>query len=59
MPLKVALAETEARPNYQEVARKALHFRELGSSYRAIARKLDVDDKTVAKAIRWLQMIRS
>ncbi len=28
-------------------------------SYWAIASKLDVDDKTVAKAIRWLQVIRS
>ena len=58
MPLKVALAETEARPICQKLARKVLHLGELGSSYRAIARKLDVDEKTVARAIRWLQMIQ-
>ena len=52
--LEVALLETESRPLYQRVARKALHLRELGLSYSAIARRLEVDDKTVAKAIRWL-----
>jgi hypothetical protein len=57
--LEVALMETEERPLYQRVARKALHLRELGLSYCAIAGKLAVDDKTVAKAIRWLQRMRS
>ncbi len=52
---EVVLLETEARPLYQQVARKALHLRELGLSYCAIARRLEVDDKTVAKAIRWLR----
>jgi DNA-binding transcriptional regulator YhcF (GntR family) len=47
------LRETEARPLYQQLARKALHLGELGLSYRAIAGTLEVDDKTVAKAIRW------
>ena len=59
VPLEAALLETEARPPYQRVARKALRMRELGLSYSAIAKRLDVDDKTVAKAIRWLVMIRS
>ena len=54
--LEVALLETEARPLYQQVARKALHLQELGLSYCAIALRLKVDDKTVAKAIRWLRM---
>lgn len=53
------MLETEARPLYQQVARKALHLRELGLSYSAIARGLEVDDKTVAKSVRWLQSIRS
>jgi hypothetical protein len=55
VPLEVALLETEAWPLYQQLARKALHLRELGLSYCAIARRLEVNDKTVAKAIRWLQ----
>jgi DNA-directed RNA polymerase specialized sigma24 family protein len=51
--LKQALLETERL--YQRVAREAIHLRELGFSYSAIARRLEVDDKTVAKAIRWLR----
>jgi len=54
----VALMETEARPLYQQVAHRALHLREPGLSYRAIARNLDADDKTVAKAIQWLRRMR-
>ena len=53
----MALLETEARPLYQRVAGKILHLRELGLSLSAIARKLDVDDKTVAKAIQWLEAV--
>jgi hypothetical protein len=56
--LEVALLETEARPLYQRMAPKALHLRELGLSYCAIAGKPRVDEKTVAKAIQWLQSIR-
>ncbi len=55
----MTLLETEALPLYQQVARTALHLRELGLSYCAIARKLEVGDKTVAKAVRWLQIMRS
>jgi len=54
VPLEVALLEMGRRPLYQGVARKALHLRELGLSHCAIARRIGVDDKTVAKAIRWL-----
>ena len=54
MPFAVALLETALQPVYQQVAKKALHLRELGLSLSAIARKLEVDDKTVAKAVRWL-----
>ena len=51
----MVLSEAEARPLYQRVARKALHLREIGLSQCAIARRLDVDDRTAAKATRWLQ----
>ena len=59
MSFEETLLETEALPLYQQVARKALHLRELGLSYCDIARKLEVGDKTVAKAVRWLQIMRS
>ena len=55
--LEVALRGTEAQPKYQQVAQKARHLRDLGLSNRAIARKLGVDDKTVAKAVRWPESI--
>ena len=57
VPLEVALLETDGRPEYQWVAGKALHLRELGLSLSAIARKLDVDDRTVAKSIQWLKSL--
>ena len=41
------------------MARKAFHLRELGLSLSAIARKLAIDDKTVAKAIQWLRSMQS
>ena len=46
---------TETRqPIYQGIARKSLHLKELGFSNRKIAIRLCVDEKTVAKAIRWV-----
>lgn len=56
--LEVVLLETETRRLYQRMARKALHLRELGMSYCAIAKRLEVDDKAVAKAVRWLRTIQ-
>ena len=55
MPVEVALLDTEERPLYQRIASKARQLHELGLSYSAIARKLDVDGKTVARASRWLR----
>lgn len=55
LPFEVALVETSVPPAYQRVARKALHLRELGMSNRAIAGRLGVTDKTIAKAIAWVQ----
>jgi hypothetical protein len=51
----VALVETAEPPVYQRIARKALQLRELGMSDRAIAGRLGVTDKTIAKAIAWVQ----
>jgi len=57
VPLEVALLDTSAAPVYQKIASKALHLKHLGMSCSAIARKLDVTDKTAAKAIRWLRRV--
>ena len=55
VPFEVALVETSQPPTYQAIASKALQLRELGLSDRVIAARLGVTDKTVAKAIAWLQ----
>ncbi|MCK4773524.1 MAG: hypothetical protein KAT30_02020, partial [Candidatus Krumholzibacteria bacterium] len=54
IPLEAALLDIGAAPIYQQIAAKALHLQQLGLSYSVIARKLNVTDKTVAKAIAWL-----
>ena len=54
-PFEVALVETAERPVYQRIARKDLQLRELGMSDRMIAGRLGVTDKTIAKAIAWVQ----
>jgi hypothetical protein len=55
LPFQVALVDTSERPVYQRIAAKALQLRELGLSDRMIAGRLEVTDKTVAKAIQWLR----
>jgi hypothetical protein len=59
IPVEIPVLEAEARPLYQQVAQRALHLREVGLSNSAIARKLEVDDKRVAKAVRWLRRMRA
>ena len=55
VPFQVAILRCEEPPVYQRIAPKAVHLRELGLRNAAIARRLGVTDKTVAKAIRWLK----
>ncbi|CAG0975644.1 hypothetical protein BURK2_01555 [Burkholderiales bacterium] len=55
LPLEVALVETSEPPVYQQIAGKALQLHELGLSDRKIASRLGVTDKTVHKAIAWVQ----
>jgi predicted transcriptional regulator len=50
----VAILDTEAPPVHQQIAAKAFQLQQLGMSDSAIARRLGVTDKTVAKAIAWL-----
>ena len=51
--LSFSLTEAEA-PVYQRIAREVERLRALGLSLNRIAKDLDVDDKTAAKAIRWM-----
>ena len=51
----MALFDTTPPPVYQRIALKAVHLEQLGLSLTSIARMLSVTDKTVAKAIRWLE----
>lgn len=46
------MAEVEA-PTYQRIAREVERLRALGLSFNKIAEDLGVDDKTIAKALRW------
>jgi len=57
LPFQVALVDTAARPVYQRIAPKTKQLRELGLSLASIGRRLGVTDKTVAKAIGWLETI--
>ena len=50
---KFTSLDTSTRPLYQEIAAKSLQLHQLGLSLRIIARKLNVDEKTVSKAIQW------
>ncbi len=53
MPFEVALLETGEQPVYQRIAEKVENLLILGLSKNKIAQHLEVDDKTVIKAIRW------
>jgi len=59
LQFEVALVDTTYLPIYQEIARIALQLRELGMSDRAVAARLGVTDKTVAKAVGWLRRMAS
>ena len=48
------MLDPDAPPIYQQVAPKAVKLKQLGMSGAAIAQRLGVTDRTVAKAIAWL-----
>jgi hypothetical protein len=56
-PFEATLLEIAQQPTYQRIARKALQLRQLGFNDSAIARRLGVTDKTVAKGIRWYRQV--
>lgn len=47
------LLDTTIQPLYQEISAKSVQLYQLGLSKSSIATKLNVDEKTVSKAIRW------
>jgi hypothetical protein len=53
IPFEAAILNTCTPPIYQQVAPKALQLQRLGMSSSAIAKRLGVNDKTVARAIGW------
>jgi len=53
IPFEVALLEAEERPVYQRIAGDVEQLRKLGMNCPQIARRLQIDPKTVAKAISW------
>jgi hypothetical protein len=54
MAFEVAPWETAEPPKYQQIAERALRLSQLGLSNEAVARHIDADGKTVAKALRWM-----
>ena len=50
---EVTILYTSNQPLYQEISTKSSQLYELGLSLSTIAKKLNVDEKTVSKAIRW------
>jgi hypothetical protein len=50
IPLQAVIVDDAELPVYMRISDKAKQLRELGMSYRAIARALGVSDKTIAKA---------
>jgi hypothetical protein len=55
MPFKAKILVTGDVPIYQQIAPKAFHLKQLGMSDSAIAGRLGVTDKTVAKAVAWFR----
>jgi hypothetical protein len=53
VPIDAAVLDAAAAPVYQQIAAKVLQLQQLGMSDSAIAKRLDVTDKTVAKAVTW------
>ena len=54
LSIEVNLLRTEREPIFQKISKRSLHLKELGLSNRKIANHLNVDEKTVAKAITWM-----
>ena len=58
IPVEVTLLGAVEPPLYQQIALNALGLHQLGLNASRIAKRLGVTDRTVAKALRWLQYCR-
>ena len=54
VPIQVNLLDSFREPIYQKKQKNLCNLHELGFSYCKIAKLLNVDDKTVAKAVNWI-----
>ena len=54
LSLDVPILPAAGPPLHQRIARKARQLQQLGLTNAAMATRLEIDDKTVAKALRWL-----
>jgi hypothetical protein len=57
IPIEAAILDTDTAPIYQQIAPKAFQLQQLGMSSSVIAKRLGVNDKTVAKAVGWLRRV--
>ncbi len=57
LPFEFTLLDTATPPLYQQISAKSVQLHQLGLSKNSIAAKLNVDEKTVSKAIRWINEI--
>ncbi len=55
MPFQIAIFERSPRPAYQRIAQEARRLRTLGLSAAVIGAHLGVPDKTVSKALAWIE----
>jgi len=54
MPFQAVLFEGSSPPAYQRIALEAKRLRALSLSFALIGRHLGVTEKTVAKALAWI-----
>jgi hypothetical protein len=53
--IDATVLDAGAAPIYEQIAPKAVQLQQLGMSNLAIAKRLGVNDKTVAEAAAWLR----
>ena len=58
MPIEVPIFEIKPPPSYQQIAAKAMHLRDLGTTFLKIGERLGIDRWTVGRAVRWMQKVR-
>jgi DNA-binding NarL/FixJ family response regulator len=58
IPFEAAILDTDTPPIYEKIAPRALQLQRLGMSSSAIAKRLGITDKTVAKAIAWFRHVQ-